>query len=122
MGELRFEEIARKVIAGKMSQQMGADALGMKRSTFAYWLDRRFPDRPKGVNIRKENRRPVAGRPHVKTYLERVYTDKTLCMDLKCTRCPLKGSDGKCRGPEGLISAMLERGPLKGSSKVSEEA
>ena len=120
MGELRFEEIARKVIDGEMSQQMGADALGMKRSTFAYKLNRRYPDRPKGVNIRKENRRPVVGRPPVRSYLERVYTDKTLCMDLKCTRCPMKGADGKCRGPEGLIKAMLERGPLKDSSKVSE--
>lgn len=109
MGKLIFEEIAQKVIDGDLSQQMGADALGMKRSTFAYQLDKRFPDRPKGVNIRKENRKPVSGRPRLLTYLERTYTDKTLCKGLKCTHCPMKGSDGKCKGPEGLIKAMLEK-------------
>ena len=120
MGELMFDEIALKVIDGEMSQQMGADALGMKRSTFAYQLNKRFPDRPKGVNIRKENRLPVSGRPKMVTYLEAHYTDKTLCKDLKCTYCPMKGADGKCKGPEGLIKAMLKREPLKGSSKILE--
>lgn len=112
MGELRFEEIAGKVIAGEMSQQMGADALNMKRSTFAYRLNKMFPDRPKGVNIRKENRKPVTGRPQVKTYLERKYTDETLCRDLACKLCPLKGADGKCQGPAGLIRAMLRKGKV----------
>lgn len=108
MGELKFDEYARQVIAGEMSQQAAADALGMARSTFAYYLYKKYPDRPKGVHVRKENRRPTTGRPHVKTYLERRYTDQSLCKDLKCTHCPMN-NNGKCTGPEGLIQALLKR-------------
>lgn len=113
MGELRFEEIARKVMAGEMSQQQGADALGMLRGTFKYRLDKAYPDRPKGVNVRKENRRKGSGRPHTAlTYLESAYTDSTLCDDLSCSRCPMNRG-GKCQGPEGLIKALLSRVPAK---------
>ena len=122
MGKLSFEEIARKVIAGEMSQQMGADALGMPRSSFVVKLNKVYPDRPKGVNIRKENRLPVSGRPKVATYLEARYTDETLCRDLACRNCPLNRPGQKCNSPEGLIAAMLQRIPLKGSAKNLEGA
>ena len=122
MGKLSFEEIARKVIAGEMSQQMGADALGMPRSSFVVRLNKVYPDRPKGVNIRKENRMPVSGRPKVATYLEARYTDETLCRDLACRNCPLNRPGQKCNSPEGLIAAMLQRIPLKGSAKNLEGA
>ena len=122
MGKLSFEEIAQKVIAGEMSQQMGADALDMPRSSFVVKLNKVYPDRPKGVNIRKENRLPVSGRPKVATYLEARYTDETLCRDLACRNCPLNRPGQKCNSPEGLIAAMLQRIPLKGSAKNLEDA
>ena len=110
MGELKFDEYARLVMAGEMSQQAAADALHMKRSTFAYHLYRKYPERQKGVQVRKENRKPVVIPKRVKTYLERTYTDQSLCNDLKCTHCPMKDKNGKCTGPEGLIEALLKRG------------
>ena len=121
MDRVRFKEIAGRVLSGEMSQQMGADALGVPRSTFVVWLDREFPDRPKGVNIRRENRTPVSGRPKLVTYLEATYTDETLCRDLACRNCPLNRPGEKCRSPEGLIRAMLQRIPLKGREKNLEE-
>lgn len=121
MDRVRFEEIAGRVLSGEMSQQMGADALGVPRSTFVVWLNREFPDRPRGVNIRRENRIQVSGRPKLVTYLEAHYTDETLCRDLACRNCPLNKPDQKCKSPEGLIRAMMERAPLKGTAKNLEE-
>lgn len=122
MGKLSFEEIAQKVIAGEMSQQMGADALGVPRSSFVVKLNKVYPDRPKGVNIRKENRLPVSGRPKVATYIEARYTDETLCRDLACRNCPLNRPGQKCNSSEGLIAAMLKKVSLKAAEKPLEEA
>ena len=120
MGALSFEEIAGKVIDGEMSQQQGADALGIPRSTFVLRLNKEYPDRPKGVNIRRENRTPVSGRPKMVSYLEATYTDETLCRDLACRNCPLNKPGEKCRSSEGLIAAMLQKVSLKGSAKNLE--
>lgn len=113
MAEMSFEEIAAKVIAGEMSQQAGADLLGMARMTFVVRLNREYPDRPKGVNVRRTNRQPVSGRPHKATYIERAYTDETLCRDLACRHCPLHTEDGECNGPKGLVKAMLHRSEIR---------
>ena len=121
MGELRFKEIAEKVMAGELSQQQGADALGMPRSTFMFRMNKEYPNRPKGVNVRNENRAPVSGRPRKLTYMERVYTDETLCRDLACRHCPFNTDGGKCKGPKGLIEAMLRRVPLKADGNILEE-
>ena len=120
MDRVKFEEIAGKVLSGEISQQMGADALGVPRSTFVVWLNMEFPDRPKGVNIRKENRTPVSGRPKMVSYMEAHYTDETLCRDLACRNCPLNKPGEECSSSAGLIRAMMGRVPLKGTAKNLE--
>ena len=119
--QLKYREVAERVIAGEISQQMGANILGVPRSTLMMWMNRDYPDRPKGVNIRKENRTPVSGRPRKVTYLEVKYTDETLCRDLACRNCPLNVPGEKCKSSEGWIKAMLQKLPLKREQKPLEE-
>lgn len=113
MGNVTFEEIARLVMSGEMSQEQGAAALGVGRTTFVYRLNKAYPNRERGVMIKQEKRIRAGGRPRIYTYLERAYTDETLCQDLACTHCPLFRPDGTCSGPKGLIEAMLEKGPKR---------
>ena len=120
MGNVTFEEIARLVMSGEMSQEQGAAALGVGRTTFVYRLNKAYPNRERGVMIKQEKRIRAGGRPHIYTYLERAYTDETLCQDLACTRCPLFRPDGTCPGPEGLIRAMLEKGPKRHPETLEE--
>lgn len=114
--DARFNEIAGKVMAGEMSQAAGAAALGLPVTTFRYQLGKAFPDRPTGVNVRKENRSYPngTGRPvTTETVLETVFTDEELCKVVDCMRCPLNHPEKGCQGPEGLVKAMLQRIPKR---------
>lgn len=125
MGKLTFDDVAKRVISGELSQQMGADSLGIKRTTFAYQLNKKYPNRPKGVNVRKENRKPATGRPKKPTYLESHFSDLDLCnilsMHGECSRkCPLyKACEGEHKY-QGLVKAMLNKLPLKDAQNTLE--
>ena len=122
MGNVTFEEIARLVMSGEMSQEQGAAALGVGRTTFVYRLNKAYPNRERGVMVKPEKRIRTGGRPRIYTFLERAYTDETLCQDLACTRCPLFRPDGTCPGSEGLIKAMLKKGSKRPAKTLEDNA
>lgn len=119
----RFNEIAQKVMCGIMSQQAGADAVGMPLTTFRYHLNRAFPERPRGVQVEKGKRSYPngTGRPRgsakTETVLETLFTDKQMCVMMietdKCHMCPLMDPIKGCTGCEGLVYAMLRKVPKR---------